>query len=236
VTDRLELEARAPYVFRDDRLRTTTAQAGGEFTSERRIEAFDIGDLEAAAHYQINRGRDDWPIFVANLRVKSDTGEGPSDVERDILGLETELPTGSGFWAVEPSVTAIYSTDPAVFFANFGYLFNLGRDVDTVIAGNRIGHVDPGDAIRVSFGMGLGLNERTSFSLGYEHSYILQTTTEVNGVDVDSRDLQVGSFLLGFSHRLSDRVGVNLNLAVGATEDAPDVRVTLRVPVSFDLF
>jgi hypothetical protein len=157
-------------------------------------------------------------------------------VDRDALGLETELPTGSGFWAVEPSVTTIYSTDPAVFFANFGYLSNVGRDVDEQVAGNRIGHVDPGDAFRVSFGMGLGLNESTSYSNGYEHSYILETRTEVNGVDVDSNDLQVGSFLVGFSHRVSDSVGVNLNLAVGATEDAPDARVTLRIPVSFDAF
>ncbi len=236
VTNRLEIEARVPYVYRDDRLRTTTTQAGGEFVSERQIEAFGLGDVEMAAHYQLNRGLADWPIMVANLRVKSDTGEGPFDVGRDVLGLETELPTGSGFWAVEPSVTAIYSTDPAVFFANFGYLYNIGRDVETSVIGNRIGHVDPGDAFRLSFGMGLGLNERTSFSLGYEHSYILETSTEVNGVDVDSSELQVGSFLMGFSHRLSDRVGVNLNLAVGATEDAPDVRVTLRVPVTFNAF
>jgi hypothetical protein len=235
-TDRLELEARVPYVYRDDRLRTTTAQAGGDFISERQIEGFGLGDVEAAAHYQFNRGLAEWPIFVGNLRVKSDTGEGPFDVGHDVLGLETELPTGSGFWGVEPSLTAIYSTDPAVFFANFGYLWNVGRDVDTSIAGNRIGHVDPGDAVRVSFGMGIGLNERTSFSVGYEHSYIMETSTELNGVDVDSKDLQVGSFLVGFSHRLNDRVGLNLNLAIGATEDAPDVRVTLRVPVSFEVF
>ena len=236
VTDRLELEARVPYVYRDDRLRTTTTQAGGELTSEREIDNFGLGDVEVAAHYQINRGLADWPIFVANLRVKSDTGEGPFDVGRDVLGLETEPATGSGFWAVEPSVTAIYSTDPAVFFSNFGYLYNIGRDVDASIAGNRIGHVDPGDALRISFGMGLGLNERTSFSIGYEHSYIFETTTEVNGADAKSSDLQVGSFLVGFSHRLSDSVGLNLNLAVGATEDAPDARVTLRMPVSFDAF
>ena len=236
VTDRLELEARVPYVYRDDRLRTTTTQAGGELTSEREIDSSGLGDVELAAHYQLNRGLAEWPTVVANLRVKADTGEGPFDVGRDALGLETEPATGSGFWAVEPSVTTIYSTDPAVFFANFGYLYNIGRDVDTAVAGNRIGHVDPGDALRVSFGMGLGLNERTSFSIGYEHSYIFETTTEVNGVDADSRDLQVGSFLVGFSHRLSDSVGVNLNLAVGATEDAPDARVTLRVPISFDAF
>jgi hypothetical protein len=64
----------------------------------------------------------------------------------------------------------------------------------------------------------------------------METSTELNGVDVDSKDLQVGSFLVGFSHRLNDRVGLNLNLAIGATEDAPDVRVTLRVPVSFEVF
>src|SRR6185295_9692462 len=102
---------------------------------------------------------------------KSDTGTGPFDVPIDEnSGLEKELPTGSGFWAVQPSLSWIAPSDPAVFFGNFSYLWSLERDTNA-----RFGRIDPGDAIGVSLGGAVGLNERTSLSLGYEHYVVLNT-------------------------------------------------------------
>ena len=37
------------------------------------VDAFGLGDIEASLRYQVNKGLDGWPIFVGNLRVKSDT-------------------------------------------------------------------------------------------------------------------------------------------------------------------
>ena len=45
----------------------------------------------------------------------------------------------------------------------------------------------------------------------------------------------MGSLSLGFSYRLGDRVALNLDVTIGATEDAPDAQVSLRVPISIDL-
>lgn len=236
ITDGLEVELRVPYLYRSDRLRTTVPQAGGEITTVRDIDGYGIGDLEGAIHYQFTRGTGNWPVLVGNLRVKSATGSGPFDVDHNALGQETRLPTGSGFYAVEPSLTVLHQSDPVVFFTNLGYLWNMRRTVDQTIAGRRIGIVDPGDAVRVSFGMGFALNERASFSLGYDHSYILKTMTQLDGVRTHSDSAQVGSLLVGGSYRVNDRVGLNLSVAIGATRDAPDVRVGVRVPVTFSLF
>jgi hypothetical protein len=38
------------------------------------------------------------------------------------MNVETQLPTGTGFWAFEPSVTVIYPTDPAVLYTTLNYL------------------------------------------------------------------------------------------------------------------
>jgi hypothetical protein len=178
--------------------------------------------------------------LVGNLRVKTPTGRGPFDVNRDANGLETELATGSGFWGIEPSVTAIYPSDPVVFFGNVGYLWNLGRDVNERIGDTVIEHVNPGDSIRMSVGMGVSLNERTSASAGYQHDYVFKTKTDFRGGDgarlaAESDSLQIGSAFLGASYRLSDRVGVNATFQIGATSDAPDMQATLRIPISFDL-
>ena len=233
VTNRLEVDARGSYVIRDDRVTNTEISTGTNNIQE--LEGADIGDVEFGVHYQINQGGGALPYLVGNLRVKTTTGTGPFDVARDANGIETELATGSGFWAIEPSISFVHQTDPAVLFGNFGYLFNIADDVDQVIGAARIGEVDPGDSFNASFGIGIALNEKTSISLGYSHSYVLGTSTELNGIISKSNSLQVGSFLFGLSYSITDNIGVNVNLAAGLTEDAPDARVSVRVPIAFKL-
>ena len=230
ITDRLEVELKVPYLRRDDRVETTT----GAGTVENNITSSGLGDIEAAAHYQINDGANGWPFFVANLRYKSNTGDGPFDVTRDGSGIPTELATGSGFHSVEPSITALYPTDPAVLFANVSYLYTLEDSVDTTVGAQFIEDVDPGDSVGFSFGVGFALNEELSLSLGYQHDFVFETETEIQGLGTDKSDeFSVGSFLVGGSFRVNDRVGINLTTQFGATDDAPDVQVVLRVPIRF---
>ncbi|MDJ0947448.1 MAG: transporter [Alphaproteobacteria bacterium] len=235
ITNRSEAEIRIPYVYRDDRV--TSQVVGATSTSQTNsLDGNGIGDVEGSVRYQINSGQEGWPIFVGAVRAKSDTGRGPFEVSRDANGIETELARGSGFWGVEPGLTMLFGTDPAVFFANTKYLFHLERNVDKVIAGQRIGDVDPGDVLSISFGMGIGLNERTSISLGYEHNFIWETETERDGVTFRSQDLDVGSLLVGYSYAISPQVSINLSVQAGVTENAPDVVMTLRVPWKFNVF
>ncbi len=255
VTDKFELEARIPYVYRNDRVENTIISLPSLPIIQEQASGSDIGDVEFAGHYQVTGG----PVYtVANLRVKAPTGTDPFEVDVDAQGNATELSTGSGFWSLQPSFTAIFPTDPVVFFGSVGYTWNIERD----IGANRnvadpnpappddsfsvlINEVDPGDAVNVSFGMGLSLNERTSVSVGFKYDYVFETTqntvvTDAGGTPtattVDSDVLQVGSFQVGFSYQVFDNVGINLNFSVGATEDAPDFQTSLRVPIRFQVF
>jgi hypothetical protein len=236
VTNRLEIEAEVPYVYRNDRTTSTVTGAAGPFNLTDRVDSHGLGDVEVAGHYQINSGTGGWPFFIANMRYKSTTGRGPFDVDRDSFGVPTELATGSGFHSIEPSLTVLYPTDPAVLFATVGYAWSIGRDVNTRVGSNLIGHVDPGDAIRLSYGLGLAVNERLSLSLGYAHDIIGRTETEVDDSMVVSNSLTSGRLLFGAAYRFTDRISVVLSTEIGATEDAPDARILLRVPIRFDVF
>jgi hypothetical protein len=236
VTNRLEVEARVPGVYRDDRVGTTANLGGTEIELEESLDAFGLGDVEVATRYQINQGGGGIPFVVANLRAKFPTGEGPFDVDRDAFGIETELPTGSGFYALEPSLTFIYPSDPVVLFANVGYLFNFKRDIDKNIGGQEIGEVDPGDSIRFGFGFSFAVNENMSFSLGYSQDLIQKTETEVNGATTKAERLTIGSISLGIAHRLTDRISIDIGTSFGVTEDATDVSVGVRLPIRFQLF
>ncbi len=228
LTNRFELEAKVPYVYRHDsnlaRPLATPSTADSVFDAS----GHSLGDIELAARYQLNQGGVNKPYYVGNLRIKARNGKDPFEVDIDPeTNLQRELPTGTGFWGVQPSLTAIFPSDPAVFFGNVSYLWHIKRNV-----GRGFGTVDPGDAVGVSFGMGLALNEKASLSIGYEHSTILKTKQNGTGL-IDSRTIQIGTLNLGGSYRLSNRTMLNLSLGVGVTSEAPDLQATLRLPISF---
>ncbi|WP_431565100.1 transporter [Brevundimonas sp.] len=232
VTDRIEVDARIPYLKRNDTI-TTVQQRDEAVTRTINLKGDGLGDVEAGVRYQINGGEKGRPVFVAGLRVKSDTGEGPFEIPRDEFGVATRLATGSGFWGIEPSLSMLYPSDPAVIFANLSYFAHLPKDIDKTEGDIQIGRVDPGDSIGLGIGFAFALNQRFSYSLGYKHNYIRPTTTELNDITEKSDDLQVGALTFGMSYRITDRFSLNGNFEFGVTEDAPDMRFVLRVPVVF---
>lgn len=228
--NRLEAEVKVPYVFRDDSTRTRPLGIGSVTDDVFTAEGNGIGDVEFALHYQLNRGLGGWPFFVGNVRAKAPTGKGPFDVDFDPnTGLSTELPTGSGFWALQPSLTVLYPSDPAVFFANASYLWNLSENI-----GGDVGEINPGDAVGFNFGMGFALNQRASFSLAYDH--VILGETKQRGDNIIGSNADVGSFVVGFTHQLMGINTLNVSLNIGVTDDAPDVRMTLRLPLALRLF
>ncbi len=229
LTNRIEIDAKVPYVY--GRQTTTGRQVGvgASDNTTTNIGGNGLGDIEVGAHYQINKGENGWPYFVANLRYKSTTGTGPFETPPDSFGRQTELSTGSGFTAIQPSVTMIYASDPVVFYSNWGYVMNLPASFPSY------GDIDPGDAITSSFGMSLAINDATSLSFGYSHTMVLRTMLN-NQYLSGSRELLAGSLDLGYSYALSDWMSLNASVSAGLTSDAPDERLIMRVPMSFSLF
>ncbi len=230
ITPRFEIEVKLPYVNRSD---TTTARPlnlGADADQQLITESVggkNIGDAEFALRYQLSQGQGGWPYVIGNFRAKSHTGTSPYDVEFDEkTGLQKALPTGSGFWGVQPSLTMIIPSDPAVIFANVSYLWNIERTLE------KYGRIDPGNAIGVNFGMGLSLNEKASFSLAYDLSVIGKT--KQNGEPIPlSETLKIGSLLLGYSYRITPDTSVNISIGAGITADAPDMQLAMRMPMAF---
>ncbi|GGB88825.1 hypothetical protein GCM10011494_03910 [Novosphingobium endophyticum] len=232
LTNRLEAEVRIPFVYRHDTVEFVQQRDEG-IVRTLKFEETDIGDVEFALRYQLNNPkRGQQPIFVGSIRVKSDTGIGPFDIDYDEFGIATDVATGSGFWSVQPGLSFLLPSDPVVIYGSANYLFNIARDIDQTIGGASVGRVDPGDAITGNLGFGFALNPRFSFSLGYEHAYIFPTKTEIGDTLQKSRRLQVGSFSFGMSYRLSEEQSMNWSFQFGATKDAPNVAVTLRLPLN----
>lgn len=241
LTNRLEVEGRIPYVYRNDDTVSRPLDLGPSALAKvYNADAAGLGDIELAGRYQLNLPKPGNPYFVGGLRLKTRTGTDPFEVDYLSAGpglpsLQTSLPTGSGFYSLQPSLSMIYPTDPAVFFGGINYQWNIKRDVNKSLKGVQssfVGEVDPGDAIGINFGMGLGLNERSSFSIGYEHTWIGKTKTG-GTVTEGTTNLQTASLLLGYSYRLNKRASLSLSVGAGLTNDSPDTQFTLRLPYTF---
>lgn len=234
ISDRMEVEAKLPWVYRRDS--TTARPLATPAVSDTTFDSSGdgVGDVELAVRYQMTQQP---PFYVGYVRFKSRTGKGPFEVSTSSPApgviVEDDLPTGTGFNSVQPGITMLIPSDPAVFFGGLSYIWNVRRDIGTLDAGGTpIGRYDPGDGINASFGMGLAINDRASFSLGYDHSTFRKDKRNSELVP-NAQTQQVGSLLFGLSYRVWPRTSFNLALGIGATQAAPDVQITLRLPIVF---
>ncbi len=246
LTNRLELEVRAPYVYRSD---ATVSRENIKGASENvfSTSGMSLGDLEVGARYQLNDGGIDKPFYIGTLRLKGRTGTDPFEVVTDCTqrcigtnttgtGLPLDLPTGSGFYSMQAGLTLLYPSDPAVFFGSMTYLHNFERDnvSRTVLNGEKefLGTISPGAVIGFNFGMGLALNEKSSFSLGYDHSSVGRTKTNGQVVPGSVRT-QLGTLLLGYSYRFNKSRSLSVSVGAGLTTDTPDLSLSVRLPMTF---
>jgi hypothetical protein len=80
--------------------------------------------------------------------------------------------------------------------------------------------------------MGLSLNERASFSVGYEHDVFFKDKQNGQYV-VNAQTEHLGTLLVGYSYRLTKNASFNLTLGAGLTDAAPDISITARLPITF---
>ncbi len=244
ITNRFEAELSSSWLYRDDSTRSREFLTGAVEDTVFNASGDGLGDIELGLRYQFKRSKPTSPFLTANLRIKSDTGTDPFEIATmsTLAGqpqFSTELPTGSGFWSVNPSLSFIYPSDPVVFFGSIGYLWTIEDDKGTWLdeEGNiaGFGRVDPGDAFRASFGLGLGLNENSSFSISYSLDQFTRTRIETaSSPSIAGSDVTIGKLLIGYSLRTPNGTPLNLAVGIGTTDEAPDTDITFRMPFHFD--
>jgi hypothetical protein len=233
ILNNFEVEARVPYTFSDDRATLLTQGPNSSATQSMYLSNNGFGDIQLAGRYQINDGLDDWPVFVANAVVKTDTGLGPFDVARNSAGIAEQVAIGSGFWAIQGGFSALKVSDPAVLYASANYIYQIPKDVNKTIGGVYVGNVDPSNAVSAAFGFGFAVNSTFSFSLGYEHSFVFPQETELGGSQQQTTSLEVGALTMGMAYRLAPNMSLNSNFEFGVTHDAPNMHVVFSLPISY---
>lgn len=207
--------------------------------------AFNIGDIQMGASYQINSGNSGWPIFLGNVLFKTTTGTSPFSVPiyttNDpnglyIAGIQKTLPTGTGFYSLEPNMTILLPTSPAVLFANLLYGINFSRTVDIAnVAGTAptSATIGPGNYLSGTFGVGFAVNDQTSMTFSYQQEHVWPTTE--NGTSLGGSSYDFGTFNFGIGFAVSRSINVNLGAGIGVGPNNPVAQILLEVPIRFQL-
>lgn len=245
VTDRLELNAKVPFVYNAGSTSSLIPLGTAAELLSVGANGAGIGDIQFGASYQINSGENGWPIFVANGLFKTATGISPFDVPivtldepngQFLAGTPKRLATGTGFYAVTPSITVLLPTAPGVLFANVQDQYNIGR---TQPIQDRQGGpaipvlLQPGQAPAVTFGIGFALNDRAALTFSYQQTHVF--TAYANHQAITGSPYSFGTFNFGLGYQISQSTRVNLSVGIGAGPNTPAAKVLLEIPYKFSL-
>ena len=225
IFDSFEVDLKVPFSYRTNEY----SIGSGEDTESKDVSDTGLGDIEGTFRTQLAYQKKlGWDILAA-VRIKSDTGKDIFEIKTvEIQGNQIpddELPTGSGFWGVEPSFTFVKGVDPAVIFFSIGYFWHIERDISGV------GDVDPSDSINFSLGSAFALSDKIVLSTSYEQKFF--TEADIDGRKQKDSDITVASLSFGGTYVLDSQKSVNISVSIGMTDDSPDVQVGVRIPIRF---
>jgi hypothetical protein len=245
VTDRLELNVKIPYVYNAGSTNSLIPSGTNAQLLSVDASGASLGDVQFGASYQFNSGESGVPIFVGNFLFKTITGISPFEVPiitsndpngQFLAGTPKKLATGTGFYAVTPSLTVLLPTAPGVLFANlqFQHSFARTQPVQNMAGGppTRI-NLQPGESPAFTFGIGFALNDRAALTLSYQQTHVF--TAYADGQPITGSPYSYGTFNFGLGYQISQSTRLNLSVGIGAGPNAPAAKLLFAIPYRFSL-
>lgn len=231
--------------------RKTVYQKGGAGGSaaaiaEEETSGNGIGDVSLGANYKVFGERGWRPETVLTAGVTAPTGRAPYGVDWTVLerddddyirfAVPKDQPTGNGVWQANIGLSIVKTADPAILFANAGYIHSFEQSFDD-IDGNpdtvNPGDVKLGGSYYFGAGVAFAFNERTSLSISFSDKLSARASTRYsNGqwMKVIGSDANAATFNLGVTYALNQKTTLVSLLGIGLTPDAPDFSLAFKVP------
>jgi hypothetical protein len=245
ITDRWEVNVKVPFVYNTGQTISLIPEGTMAQLLSLSATGTGIGDIQFGSSYQINSGNNGWPILVANALFKTATGISPFQVPivtvndpngTFLEGQPKRLATGTGFYAIEPSLTVLLPTAPGVLFANLQDIHNLGRTVTIQNVNGGPGtpaFLQPGENPAITFGIGFSLNDRAALTFSYQQQHVFSAFE--NHQAISGSPYSFGTFNFGLGYQISQSTRINLSVGIGAGPNTPVAKVLLELPYKFSL-
>jgi len=249
VTPRLTLSAEVPWIERKTVYQKGGAGGSAAAIAQQTSSGGGLGDLSVSANFKLFSERPHWPETVLTAGVTAPTGREPYGVDWRVIerddddfirfAVPSEQPTGNGVWQANVGLSMVKAADPAILFANVGYIYSqrgsfddLDSNPDTVNPGD----VQLGNVFYAGAGLAFAFNERTSLSLSYSGRFSARAKTRYRGgewMKVIGSDGNAGTLNLGMTYAINRHATLVTQLGVGLSPDAPDFSLSFKLPYAF---
>jgi hypothetical protein len=249
LSPRLTLNLDIPYLGRQTVYQKGGAGGSAAAIAEEETRGAGIGDISLSANYKLFSEGVSRPDTVLTVGITAPTGRAPYGIDWRVIerdgdqyirfAVPEKQPTGNGVWQANIGLSAIKTMDPAIVFANFGYVRSFTRsfgDIDTDPQTRNPGEVKLGNSFYIGAGVAFAFNERTSLSLSFSDRLSAKASLRYKGsrwTKVIGSDGNAATFNLGFTYALSEHTTMVTMLGVGLTPDAPDYSLTFKIPYMF---
>jgi len=252
ISPRLTLSLDIPYLGRQTGYFQGGAGGSGAVTQEESTSGHGIGDINLSANYKLFTETASRPDTILTLGVVAPTGLAPYGIKWETPGGDTEAnatngkfavpieqPTGNGLWQASIGVSAVKTMDPAIVFANLGYIHSFSHrfsDINTDPQVTTPGSVELGDSYVFGAGVAFAFNERTSLSLSFSDKISEKAelrTSNQPWTKVIGSDANAASFNLGVTYALTPHTTLVTMLGIGMSPDAPNYTLNFKIPYMF---
>lgn len=246
LTPRLTLNADVPYIQRKTLYQKGGAGGSAAAIAEHSSTGGGIGDVALSANLRLLAERPRWPETVLTVGVTAPTGRAPYGVDWRVIerddddfirfAVPSRQPTGNGVWQANVGVSMVKSADPAILFANFGYIHSQRGSFDDLDSNPQTvnpGDVQLGNVFYAGGGVAFAFNERTSLSLSYSGRFNARARTRYRGGDwmkVIGSDGSASTLNVGVTYAINRNATLVTQLGVGLTPDAPDFSLSFKLP------
>lgn len=248
VSPNLTLNLDVPWIARRTVYQKGGAGGSAAAIAQEQTHGNGIGDVSLGGNYRLFGERGWRPETVLSAGVTAPTGRAPYGVDWTVLerddddyirfAVPADQPTGNGVWQANLGVSIVKTADPAILFANAGYIHSFTQRFDD-IDGNpdtvNPGEVKLGGAMYFGAGVAFAFNERTSLSISFSDKLSARASTRYKGgqwVKVIGSDANAASLNLGVTYALNQKTTLVSLLGIGLTPDAPDFTLAFKVPYS----
>ncbi len=246
LTPRLALNLDVPYLARKTVFQKGGAGGAAAAIAQEETTGNGIGDVSLSANYKLFSERGRLPETVLTVGATAPTGREPYGLDWKVLqrddddfirfAVPSEQPTGNGVWQANIGLSAVKTADPAILFANIGYVHSFENSFDDLDANPDT--VNPGDVkLGGSYYFGAGVafafNERTSLSISFSDKLSARASTRYKGgqwVKIVGSDANAATLNLGITYALNQKTTLVSLLGIGLTPDAPDFTLAFKVP------
>ncbi|MCS4232248.1 hypothetical protein EDF77_1756 [Stenotrophomonas maltophilia] len=246
VSPNLTVNMDVPWVARRTVYQKGGAGGSAAAVAEEETSGNGIGDIGLSANYRLFGERGWKPETVLTAGVTAPTGREPYGVDWTVLerddddyirfAVPKEQPTGNGVWQANVGLSIVKTADPAILFANAGYIHSFEASFDD-LDGNpdtvNPGDVKLGGSYYFGAGVAFAFNERTSLSISFSDKLSARASTRYrNGqwMKVIGSDANAATFNLGVTYALNQKTTLVSLLGIGLTPDAPDFTLAFKVP------